>query len=70
MYLSCLASINEDLDTHKTQLSTQPIKERTSEAAMVDFAPMVHLGCDTGGFYGDNTIFAHLSGHVYSTVYQ
>ncbi|XP_017493562.1 PREDICTED: uncharacterized protein LOC108381656 [Rhagoletis zephyria] len=54
MYLNCLASINKDVDTLKTPNPTQPIKERRSEAPMMEFAPMVHLPpCDTDVFYGD-----------------
>ncbi|XP_054089797.1 uncharacterized protein LOC105215939 isoform X1 [Zeugodacus cucurbitae] len=56
MYLSCLASINENIDTRKTQVSTQPIKERASESSTIDFGPTINLPpCDTDIFYGDYT---------------
>lgn len=51
-YLSCLGSMRKDVDTSKTQVSTQPVKERTSEFKMMDLAPTVHLpSCDTDIFY-------------------
>lgn len=61
-----LPSINGDVDTRKTQVSTQQIKERTSEATMMDFDTAVHLR----HHHATLTSFpAQLSGNVYSPVY-